>query len=185
VERAAEAAGGWSSVERIAVGVGPGSFTGLRVGISSARALGASAGVPVAGVGTLDTLAMGLAPVAAGRPRLTVLDARRGEVFAAAYDGAGQRLWAPWVGAPEELGKRLSEMSESPLACGSGAVRFLDELVDRGAEVPDVEDPVHRVAARHLCAVAESGPGEPPVPLYLRAPDAERWRERDTSPEKG
>jgi hypothetical protein len=50
--------------------------------------------------------------------------------------------------------------------------------------VPDVGDPVHRVAARHVCAVAEPG-GLPPEPLYLRAPDAERWRERDTSPEKG
>jgi tRNA threonylcarbamoyladenosine biosynthesis protein TsaB len=185
VERAAEAAGGWDSVERIAVGIGPGSFTGLRVGIASAQALGASAGVPLAGVGTLDTLARGLATAAAGRTRLAVLDARRGEVFAAAYDGAGQRLWGPWVGAPEELGERLSELPEPPLAGGSGAVRFLDELVDRGAEVPEADDPVHRVAARHLCAVAESGPVEPPVPLYLRAPDAERWRERDTSPEKG
>lgn len=185
MERAAEAAGGWGSVGRIAVGVGPGSFTGLRVGIASARALGASTGAPLAGVGTLDTLARGLATAAAGRTRLAVLDARRGEVFAAAYDGAGQRLWGPWVGAPDELGERLYELPGPPLAGGSGAVRFLDELVDRGAEVPEADDPVHRVAARHLCAVAESGPGEPPVPLYLRAPDAERWRERDTSPEKG
>jgi tRNA threonylcarbamoyl adenosine modification protein YeaZ len=69
VERAAEAAGGWSAVERIAVGVGPGSFTGLRVGIASARALGASTGLPLAGVGTLDALAHGLAAAAGGRGR--------------------------------------------------------------------------------------------------------------------
>ena len=75
---------------------------------------------------------------------------------------AGERLWGPWVGAPEELGKRLSELPEPPLAGGSGAVRFLDELVDRGAEVPDVDDPVHRVAARHLCAVAETGAAASP-----------------------
>jgi tRNA threonylcarbamoyladenosine biosynthesis protein TsaB len=124
--------------------------------------------------------------VAGGRSRLAVLDARRGEAFAAAYSDSGERLWGPWVGTPGELGDRLSELSDTPLAAGSGAVRFRDELEDRGAEVPEDDDPVHRVAARHVCAVAEAaGAGDPPAPIYLRAPDAERWRERDTSSEKG
>jgi tRNA threonylcarbamoyladenosine biosynthesis protein TsaB len=185
VERAAEAAGGWSAVERIAVGVGPGSFTGLRVGIASARALGASTGLPLAGVGTLDALAHGLAEAAGGRGRLAVLDARRGEAFAAAYAASGERLWGPWVGSPAELGDRLSELNDTPLAAGSGAVRFRSELEDRGAEVPADEDPLHRVAARHVCSVAAAGDGEALAPIYLRVPDAERWRERDNPQEKG
>jgi tRNA threonylcarbamoyl adenosine modification protein YeaZ len=187
VELAAGAAGGWSAVERIAVGVGPGSFTGLRVGVASAQALGASTGLPLIGVGTLDALAHGLGErLGEGRARLAVLDARRGEAFASAYSGSGERLWGPWVGTPAALGDRLSELPGPPLAAGSGAVRFRDELEDRGAEVPDEDDPVHRVAARHVCAIAESpGAGEPLAPIYLRAPDAERWRERDNSRKKG
>lgn len=156
------------------------------MGVASARALGASTGVPLGGVGTLDSLAHGLAERAeGGRFRLAVLDARRGESFAAAYAASGERLWGPWVGLPAELGERLSELPGAPLAAGSGAVRFRDELEDRGAEVPDDDDPLHRVAARHVCALAAAGAGEPLVPIYLRAPDAERWRERDNPQEKG
>jgi tRNA threonylcarbamoyladenosine biosynthesis protein TsaB len=123
--------------------------------------------------------------VAGGRSRLAVIDARRGEAFAAAYAASGERLWGPWVGSPAELGERLSPLDEAPLAAGSGAVRFRGELEERGAEVPGDEDPVHRVAARHVCAVADAGGGEALAPIYLRAPDAERWRERDNPPEKG
>jgi tRNA N6-adenosine threonylcarbamoyltransferase len=77
VEHAAEAAGGWGAVGRIAVGTGPGSFTGLRVGIATARALGLSRGLPVSGVGTLDALGRGLDEVAGPVARLALLDARR------------------------------------------------------------------------------------------------------------
>jgi tRNA threonylcarbamoyladenosine biosynthesis protein TsaB len=190
VERAAEAAGGWDAVEGIAVGLGPGSFTGLRVGLASARALSASTSVPLTGVCTLDALAHGLAATgAAHRTRLAVIDARRGEVFAAHYSAAGERLWGPWVGSPSELGERLAELPEPPLAAGSGAVRFRDELEDRGADVPDDGDAVHRVAARDICALAAAGDtagaGEALAPIYLRPPDAERWRERDNPKKTG
>jgi tRNA threonylcarbamoyladenosine biosynthesis protein TsaB len=185
VERAAEAAGGWGEVSAIAVGLGPGSFTGLRVGVASARALGTSVGVKLVGIGTLDALGRGLGEAGSeGSPRLAVLDARRGEAFAALYSAVGERLWGPWVGAPEELGERVAGMPEPPLAGGSGAVRFRRELTTRGARVPDDADAVHRVAARHLCALAEAGvgsEGEALTPIYMRVPDAERWRERDTS----
>jgi tRNA threonylcarbamoyladenosine biosynthesis protein TsaB len=189
VERAAQAAGGWSGVEGIAVGLGPGSFTGLRVGIASAQALGASTGLPLSGVGTLDALALGLAEAqASDRDRVAVLDARRGEAFAARYSAAGERLWGPWVGAPAALGALLSESPDAALAAGSGAVRFRDELEDRGVEVPGDEDPVHRVAARHVCALARiagTAAGKALSPIYLRPPDAERWRERDNSQKTG
>jgi tRNA threonylcarbamoyladenosine biosynthesis protein TsaB len=183
VERAAAAAGGWEAVERIAVGLGPGSFTGLRVGVATARALGLSRGLPVSGVCTLDALGRGLAEAAGDSTRLAVIDARRGEVFAALYAASGERLWEPRVCAPEELAERVGALADSPLGAGSGAVRFRQQLTSRGVEVPEDADPVHRVAARHICALAAAGPSgegsDPVVPIYLRPPDAERWRERD------
>jgi tRNA threonylcarbamoyladenosine biosynthesis protein TsaB len=185
VERAAAAAGGWGAVERIAVGVGPGSFTGLRIGIATARALAASTGAPVTGVCTLDALAQALAQLQRpGLARLAVLDARRGELFAALYSPAGERIWGPIVCSPPELTERLAEQPSAPLAGGSGALRFRNELASCGVEAPDDADPVHRIAARHICALAAAGDAGDDVarlaPIYLRPPDAERWRERDT-----
>jgi tRNA threonylcarbamoyladenosine biosynthesis protein TsaB len=184
IERAAEAAGGWKAVERIAVGVGPGSFTGLRVGIATARALGLSRGLPLSGVGTLDALACGLREVAEGSDCIVALDARRGEVAAALYAASGERQWGPSLGPPEELGERIASLPEAVLCGGSGAVRFRQQLTSRKVEIPDDPDPVHRVAARHICALAAAMPDEDEsgslAPNYLRPPDAERWRERDS-----
>ena len=170
-------------MDRIAVGLGPGSFTGLRIGIATARGLGASLGLPVAGVCTLDALGRGILAREEGHSALAVLDARRGEVFAALYSPRGDRLWEPVVLSPAALAERVAAMDEPAPAAGSGAVRFRDELVGCGVAVPDDADPVHRVAARHVCALAAAFGSEPdpPEPIYLRPPDAERWRERDTS----
>jgi tRNA threonylcarbamoyladenosine biosynthesis protein TsaB len=184
VERAVEASGGWERIERIAVGRGPGSFVGIRIGLATARGLAASTGVPASGVSTLDALARALAERAGAGRSLAILDARRGEVFAALYSGTGERLWEPLVAAPEVLAERLSSLAEPVLAGGSGAVRFRQELTSRDVDIPGDADPVHRVAARHLCAlagVAGHGGGNPLDPIYLRPPDAQRWRERDTS----
>lgn len=194
VERAVEVAGGWDRIGRIAVGLGPGSFVGIRIGIATARGLAASTGLPVSGVCTLDALARGMTAVGALAPppqasadelraHLAVLDARRGEVFAALYS-AGERLWEPFVATPEDLGERLAALPEAPLAAGPGAVRFRHELASRGVEIPADADPVHRLAARHVCALATSVGSEAGGrldPIYLRPPDAQRWRERDTS----
>ena len=182
VERAVEAAGGWEEIDLVAVGVGPGSFTGLRVGIATARALGLSRGLDVRGVGTLDALGRGLEG-RGGSVRLPVLDARRGEVFAAAFAGGGERLWEPFVCPPRELADRITGLDRPALCAGSGAVRFRQELAGPDVEIPDDADPAHRIAARHICALAAAGVGveaEPAAPNYLRPPDAERWRERDT-----
>ena len=198
VERAAEAAGGWDAVEGLAVGVGPGSFTGLRVGIATAKALALSRDLPLRGVGSLDALAAGLgewderhagqagdaATPAGSRPRLAVLDARRGEVASALYDAEGKRLRGPLLERPEELAERLAAAAESLLCGGPVAVRFRQQLTSRNVIIPDDADPVHRVAARHVCALAAAMPGEeepgPVAPIYLRPPDAQRWRERDS-----
>ncbi|HEX2095851.1 MAG TPA: tRNA (adenosine(37)-N6)-threonylcarbamoyltransferase complex dimerization subunit type 1 TsaB [Solirubrobacterales bacterium] len=184
VERAVGAAGGWAEVEAIAVGRGPGTYTGLRVGIATARALGLSRGLPVRGACSLDALGRALAERPGTAPRLGVFDARRGEVFAALYSAAGERAWGPVVSAPEQLAQRVAGLREPPLAAGSGAVRFREQLTTRGVEIPDDDDAVHRIAARHICVLAADEPAagddDPAAPIYLRPPDAERWRERDS-----
>jgi len=197
LERAVEASGGWRQVGRIAVGRGPGSFVGIRIGLATARGLAASTGVPVAGICTLDALGRAISkqtspsavsPRGLGGRRhsgsLAVLDARRGEVFAALYSPTGEQLWEPFVAVPEALADRLAELPGPVLAAGSGAIRFRQELTDRDVDIPDDADPLHRVSARHICALAEDtgyGGCDSLDPIYLRPPDAQRWRERDTS----
>ena len=114
---------------------------------------------------------------------LAVLDGWRGEVFAALYDPEGKRLWDPAVYRPEELAERVASLEQTPSVAGSGAVRFRKELTRDGVRIADDSDPVHRIAARHVCAIAAAavgeGEGEELAPIYLRPPDAERWRERD------
>ncbi len=181
LEAAVGLAGGWSEVGGIAVGIGPGSFTGLRVGVATARALGATLDLALYGVCSLDALARGLGAhkPATSRPLLATIDARRGELFAALYAPSGERIWEPWVGGPTDLIRRLDELEQLPLAVGSGALRFRDELASCGAELVDGEA-IHRVAARHVCGLAAEGRGEERLdPIYLRPPDAERWHERD------
>ena len=183
VERVADAAGGWERVDLIAVGLGPGSFTGLRIGIATGRGLGVALGLPAAGVCTLDALGRGIGESGAEGERLAVLDGWRGEAFAALYSAGGERLWEPEVYRPERLAERAAELDRPPLAAGTGAVRFRQELTRVGVRVADDGDPVHRVAARHICAVAAErwdGKAVPLEPIYLRLPDAERWRERDS-----
>ena len=182
VERAVGAAGGWDEFEAVGVGVGPGSFTGLRVGIATARALGLSRGLDVRGVSTLDALGRGIEGDD-DAIRLATIDARRGEVFAASYGPRGERIWDPLVCPPRELAARIAAIGKPVLCAGSGAVRFREELAGPDVEIPEDADPAHRIAARHICALAAPGAGaeaEPAAPNYLRPPDAERWRERDT-----
>jgi len=185
IERCVDAAGGWSRIDRIAIGVGPGSFTGLRIGIATARALAQARDLPLAGVGTLAALARGirLDPGGEGRLALPVIDARRSEVFAALFD-SDREVWPPFVVPPEDLADRLRELDRAPLAAGDGALRFGAQLEAAGATVAPPDDPVHRVAARHVCVIGEAAAAESPDligPLYLRPPDAKRWLERDRS----
>lgn len=153
------------------------------MGIATARGLGVSLGLPARGVCTLDALAAGIGEAGAPGRRLAVLDGWRGEVFAALYEAAGERLWEPAVYRPEQLAERIAELDQTPSVAGSGAVRFRQELARGGVRIADDSDPVHRVAARHVCALAAASAEEEGrdglAPIYLRPPDAERWRERD------
>jgi tRNA threonylcarbamoyladenosine biosynthesis protein TsaB len=175
-----EGAGGWERIGTIAVGIGPGSFTGIRIGVATARGLAQARRLPLAGVPSTATLAAGI-PATGDRARLAVIDARRGEVFAALLEPGAIFATEPDVLAPEAVGE-LFQGSASPLAAGDGAVRFRDALEAAGAEVLDDGDPAHRISARFVSALSPAvGAGDPEdvKPLYLRRPDAERWHERD------
>jgi tRNA threonylcarbamoyladenosine biosynthesis protein TsaB len=159
-ELMAEAGLAPDEVDGIAVGTGPGGYTGLRMGLVTARTLAFSLGVGVAGVSTLDALAAG-APGA-----VPVLDARRGEVFTRT-DGAGAAVLAP-----EDL-----EVEAGRTYVGDGAVRYRTPIEERGGRVPPDESDLHIPWARHHAALARDfGPAELAEPLYLRVPDAEKAR---------
>jgi len=175
VEEVLEGAG-WDEIERIAVGVGPGGFTGLRHGISTARALAQGRGLPLAGVSSLEALARGGQREAGpDRAVLAVIDARRGEVFAAAWQGS-ERLLEPVAIAPDELAAKLGAgRLAAPLAAGDGAVRFREQLERAGAVVPDDRSPAHRVSAIEVCRLGAAGEvtdRDRLVPDYRREPDA-------------
>jgi tRNA threonylcarbamoyladenosine biosynthesis protein TsaB len=169
--RALESAGAtFADVGRIGVGVGPGTFTGLRIGVATARALAQATGAELAAVSTLQALA---AAAATDRAVLAVLDARRGEAFAAAYR-SGERLLAPRAVAPDDLAA-LADPALGPwLAVGDGAIRFRDRL-EPAAEVPADASTQHRVSALAVCRLAGGTPAvdrDALLPDYVRAPDA-------------
>ena len=109
----------WGGLDAIAVGVGPGAFTGLRIGVTTARALAAAHDLELRPVSSLAALAAGIdAPL-----RLPLIDAGRGEVFAALYEGATE-LWPPFAASPEAVAERVHQRGQAPngavLAAGNG-----------------------------------------------------------------
>ena len=150
-----EAGLGPEDVGGVVAGTGPGSFTGLRIGLAAARGLAFALGVPVAGVSTLQALAAG-APGA-----FPVIDAQRREVFVL-RGGAAAAI------RPGEL-----ELEPGTVCVGDGAVRYRSLLEERGAVVPPDEDARHLPRARFHAALARDfGPAELVDPIYVRAPDA-------------
>jgi len=142
-------------LDAVVVGTGPGTFTGLRIGLASARALGFGLGIPVHGVGTLDAL------LAGDGVEVACIDARRGEVFC---KGAGIETSA----LPPE---RVAELIPAgAVVAGDGAVRYREQLA--GAVIPPDGSPLHVPWARHHAAL--SALWGAPEPLYVRAPDADR-----------
>jgi tRNA threonylcarbamoyladenosine biosynthesis protein TsaB len=164
---------GWEDIERIAVGVGPGGFTGLRIGIATARGLARSRDVPLVGVSTLRSLALGAG--ARERAVLAVLDARRGEVFAGAWRGDAQLL-ATCALAPEALAARVAGLGDGVMAVGDGAIRYRAALEAAGARIPGDDAPPHHLTARPHCRLAARAPVQDPaavLPDYVRRPDAQ------------
>jgi tRNA threonylcarbamoyl adenosine modification protein YeaZ len=146
-----------SDLDLLAIGLGPGSFTGVRIGLAVARGLALSLGLPGSGVSTL-------AAVAAGAPgSLPVVDAKRREIFTL-VDGE------PRVLDPHEL-----SLEDGTVCVGDGAVRYRRMLEESGAVVPPDDDERHLPRARfHAELAGEPGPVDELEPLYLRVPDADR-----------
>jgi tRNA threonylcarbamoyladenosine biosynthesis protein TsaB len=178
---------GFADLDAIAVGVGPGGFTGLRIGVATARALAKARGLPLRPVGSLAALAAGMPEGG----RLALIDAKRGEVYAALYDGDAE-VWPPFAATPDALLARLRADcpgfsvhttqnpgqppgAAAPLAAGDGSLRFRDQLEAAGVAVAPPESPLHVVRAASLCRLAVGAPDAAPEqvrPDYLREPDA-------------
>jgi tRNA threonylcarbamoyladenosine biosynthesis protein TsaB len=170
----------------IAVGLGPGLFTGLRVGVTTARVMAQSLRIPVIGVPSLDLVAYPLRHTS--RIVVPVIDARRDEVFFACYrpvPGGVQRITEYEVRSPDALAGELAALGEDALLAGDGALRYRDELgsLDRvelagpGAALPSAAALVELATARYE-REEFSAPADV-HPLYLRRSDAEiEWERR-------
>jgi tRNA threonylcarbamoyl adenosine modification protein YeaZ len=165
----------------IVTGVGPGPYTGLRVGVVTARVFGRTLGVPVYGVCTLDVLARAAGPAAAGREFLAVTDARRKELYWARYDGPGSRIAGPAVSRPADI----PDGAVLPVA-GQAVALYPDEFGEPIWRERPSAAVLAELTAERLSAPG-TGVGEPaanlgvpgtgrmllpPEPLYLRRPDA-------------
>jgi tRNA threonylcarbamoyladenosine biosynthesis protein TsaB len=161
-------------LDAIVCGAGPGPFTGLRVGMVTAAALGHALGIPVHGVCSLDAVrppARVSGVPLAGVPYLVVTDARRREVYWAAYDGAGRRFDGPHVQRPADLAARLGELR---VVCAAGAgARMYADVIGLSITEPDYPTVTGLAGvAANLAADVLRGAPAPLVPMYLRRPDA-------------
>ena len=165
-----EAGGGFEALDRIGVTVGPGSFTGLRVGLAFAQGLGAALDRPVVGLSTLDGLAVSIKP--AGLV-VAVIDARRGQVYARLFRD-GRPLGGPEALPLEIAADRIADAAAGapPILVGSGAVVLVEAFPERlGAAVTARLPAPSPEALAYMTAMADPATALP-RPLYLRAPDA-------------
>ncbi len=167
-------------LDAVAVDVGPGLYTGLRVGVTTAITMAYALRVPMVAVCSLDLLAYPLRHT--GRTIAAMIDARRGEVFHARYGclpGGVRRLTEPEVGAPDRIAAQMPAGDDETLAVGDGAQRYASlfdplpgvELADSGFSQPSAESLVQLAHAR--AAREEFVRPEEVEPLYLRRPDAQ------------
>jgi tRNA threonylcarbamoyladenosine biosynthesis protein TsaB len=178
---------GFADLAAIAVGVGPGTFTGLRIGVATARGLALGHELKLRPVSSLAALAAGIEDADAhgtdatdGRapgattPVLACIDAKRGELFAALYEDGVER-WAPFAAAPEEVAEWIRAAAIAPRAVGDGSVRFREVLEAAGIRVEPDESPAHVIRALNVCRLGAEVAGVAPetvLPEYVRVPDA-------------
>jgi len=162
----------WDDLDAIAAGVGPGTFTGLRIGVATARGLAHARGIELRPVSSLAALAAGID----AELRLPLIDAKRGEVFAALYRG-DELLWPPFAATAEAVVERLRDSAHTPLSAGDGSLRFRETLEAGGIGIAAA--PAHVVRALHVCRLSEGvapAPADAVLPDYLREPDAKPQR---------
>lgn len=178
-----------NEISVVAVDIGPGLFTGLRVGIASGMAIAYALGVPMIGVTSLDLLAF---PVRfTGRLIVTAIDARRGELFYAFYravPGGVQRMSDYSVGTPDDLASEMLAQSDDCLMVGDGALRYQEvfdelgnvEIADHGFAYPSASE---LVQLAHAQALREEFVKPWDLkPLYLRKPDVDtNWSTRESA----
>ena len=179
---------GLDEIGCVAVDVGPGLFTGMRVGLSAGKALALALRVPMIGISSLDLLAFPCRHT--DRVVVPVIDARKSEVFWAMYrqvPGGVQQVNAPMVGPVDDLVADLLARSQEVLCVGDGAERYRDEIVD-GYHC-EISGPVHPspgalVQLAHARALREDWVRPNEIePIYLRAPDAQiNWSIRESRP---
>ncbi len=159
----------FSAIDRLAATTGPGTFTGVRIGLAFARGLALALDRPTVGITTLQALAAAAAPQCAGRPVAALIDARRGEVYLQAFSPDVQPLTPPVAVALDDVIAHLPD--EDVLAVGSGA-SLVQPHASRmvPADALDLPDPA---TIARLAAIAQA-PAHPPAPVYLRRPDAKQ-----------
>ncbi len=160
-----------AALDLLAVTRGPGSFTGLRVGLAAARGMALAAGIPCLGVTTLEAVAAGVEESVPG-PLLVVLDAKRADVYAQAFDPSGQPLGEPGAVMPGELATLVA--GDPVTLVGDAAKTAAEALAEAGRQVRLADAPGYP-DARVIAAIAAGrwdGKAETPDPLYLRPPDA-------------
>lgn len=201
-ELLAQAGIGWGELDRIAVGIGPGRFTGLRVGIATARGLAQSLDAELTGVSSLQALGLAASANEPGRGILAVIDARRDEAFAAGYPssvefGRERRAGEPLAGeielpralgaaelqcVVEELERRGAAPQERWLGVGDGAARFAQELRQGGVELAAEGSGLRVIDPLAICqlgaSVAPADASAQILPDYRRTPDAALARAR-------
>jgi tRNA threonylcarbamoyladenosine biosynthesis protein TsaB len=166
------------TLDRIVVGVGPGGFTGLRIGIATALGLGQALRIAVDGVVSLEALALGIAEASAGAQIVVpVLDARRRELFAAAYrpgpDGRLDEVIGPTALEPGDLADRLAGLGGGVVVGGPGLAVACEALERVGVTTLPEGSPGHVLCASRLAVRAAAGGVRPVRPVYVRLPDAE------------
>ena len=173
----------WNDLERVGVGTGPGSFTGLRAGLAAAAGLARRLDIPLIGVTATALLAAGTAARAGDRPLLTVVDGRRRELFVERWTSAaptGDGPLAARSGGGIDVVRRADAAERFGslhgwLVVGDGALLERDALLDLGADVPDPTDPAHALspeALAALTAIGEPTPADAVHPTYGRDADA-------------